>query len=274
MYHADLVGGIAAKLAGINSIIWSIRNTDVYSGHGLAKSTYWIMKACSLLSKFIPSKIVCVSETALNSHIKFGYDKKKCIKIENGFDTNIFSQNINNRKSIRSKLKISSKVSVVGSIARFNNYKDHKTFINAAEQIIEKNKNVLFLLVGKGTKENPSLSKLISSKQINKYFMLLGSRKDIPLVLSVIDIFCLHSKSEGFPNALGEAMSMGIPCVATNVGDTKILLNNDRYLVPKQNSRQLANKIIEILNYPKIKQNEIGNRARNQIIKNYSIEKI
>src|SRR5690606_12765833 len=82
-----------------------------------------------------------------------------------------------------------------------------------------------FLMVGRGnTWDNLELLQWIEQAGLKEKFVLLGERSDVPVCLSAMDIFCLHSKTEGFPNVLGEAMAMRVPCVATDVGDTRLLM--------------------------------------------------
>ena len=274
MYHSDFLGGLIAKFSGCRNIIWSIRNTDVYRGEGLSSSTYWIMKSCAILSRYIPKKIICVSNSALNSHVKFGYDKRKCTVIENGFDLNLFQYSENNRKKIRKNFNIDDNTLVIGSIGRQNEYKDYHNLILAAEKLIIQKSNIVFFIVGVGLNNNSFFFNLVKEKRILKHFMFLGARTDIHVILSAFDIFCLHSKSEGFPNCLGEAMSIGLPCIATNVGDVRILLNNDSLIVPKKNSQLLYEKLLLLSNKSYSDRCKIGLKAKEHIIKNFAIKKI
>ena len=101
LYHSDLIGGLAAKLAGINKIFWSIRqsNIDVDSNK---RSTIWIAKACAKLSSWLPDKIICCSHAAMESHQALGYCKEKMFVIPNGFDLDEFRPDPEARKSVRS----------------------------------------------------------------------------------------------------------------------------------------------------------------------------
>ena len=61
---------------------------------------------------------------------------------------------------------------------------------------------------------------------------MLGERNDVPVCLAAMNVYCVPSHTEGFPDGLGEAMAMGLPCVATDVGDTAVLAGNTVILVP------------------------------------------
>ena len=105
MYHADLLGGVAARLAGVRTVGWAIRHSNLSSSHN-KRSTLWVMKACSLLSHQIPRKILCCSRVAMDIHISAGYDKEKIVVIPNGFDISRFLPDTNARISIRSELGV------------------------------------------------------------------------------------------------------------------------------------------------------------------------
>ena len=271
MYHADLIGGVAAKLAGCSKIIWGIRNTDTFYGRGLSRSTAVLLKACAVLSSIIPHTIVCVAREGKKAHIVKGYKRKKMMVIGNGFDTKKFKSKKNIRHKIRDELGIKNNHIVVGSIGRYNEYKDHKNFIQSAGKVALKDENALFLLVGQGVSlENKFLSKWIEDTGFPDRFILLGERSDIPSILNAIDIFCLHSISEGFPNVLGEAMSVGLPSVVTDVGDAGLLMGDAGLLVPPRDSKALSRSVNKLIQQPE-KRLLLGTTARKRIKKNFSI---
>ena len=85
MYHADLFGGIACRLAGIKQVFWNVRNTQIPQ-KGLSV-TLSVIKICAFLSKFIPKKVICCAQSALESHVNLGYRKEKMVVVPNGFET-------------------------------------------------------------------------------------------------------------------------------------------------------------------------------------------
>ncbi|MBH0002709.1 glycosyltransferase [Pseudoalteromonas sp. SWYJZ12] len=88
MYHADFIGGLAARLAGVKNICWGVRTSDISSE---SFSTKLVARACSVISNIISSKIICCAESALQSHKKLGYSKEKLLVIRNGYDFNQFN---------------------------------------------------------------------------------------------------------------------------------------------------------------------------------------
>jgi glycosyltransferase involved in cell wall biosynthesis len=274
MYHSDLIGGIAAKIIGCDNILWSIRCTDILTD-GVSKNTRYIRKICAGLSNIIPTNIICVAHKAKKVHVKIGYDYQKMIVLGNGFDLNLFKYDLDSRVKIRESLNIKAGSLVIGSIGRFNNYKDHHNFIMAAQHLTLLKRKVYFLMIGRDVDiNNYSLKSWIEEVGNPNRFKLLGEQREIVKLLSAMDIFCLHSKSEGFPNVLGEAMCMGLPSVVTNVGDSALLLGNSGVVVPSQDPNALAKGLLSLINKSEEERQLIGQLARKRIKENYSMEKI
>ena len=275
MYHADLIGGLLARLTRNKKIIWSIRNSEILQNNkGISRLTFWIMKTCAFFSKYIPLKIVSVSRRGKNYHISKGYDKNKLVVIPNGFNFKQIQANVKNVKSIRNQFDITDDSLIVGSIGRYNKYKDHENLILAANNIYARKNNIYFMIVGKGLDDkNKELVALINKTVYPENFILLGYTKDIPSILKTIDIFCLHSVSEGFPNVLGEAMSAGLPSVVTDVGDSKYILGNGGFVVPKKDSNALSEELLKLINMSHIDRKHIGDIARRRVEKKFSNDK-
>src|SRR5690606_29170470 len=107
-----------------------------------------------------------------------------------------------------------------------------KLFIEVAALLLKEYPNLKFLMVGRdNTAENKELMSWIKSHNMADNFRLMGQRNDIPKYLKAMNIFCLHSKTEGFPNVLVEALYLGVSCIATDVGDVKSIMNNKGQIV-------------------------------------------
>jgi len=233
MYHSDLLGGLAARLAGIENIIWGVRTTELAKSGN--RATVLVRKTCAFLSRYIPKVIVCAAEASRRIHVAIGYDDKRMIVIPNGFDVVRLTATAEQRYQHRALLEITAEELVVGSLGRFNPVKDHANFIAAAGMLAPKYPRLRFLLVGRDLDQNNmALKQHIDATGHADRFILLGERQDVPVCLKAMDIFCLHSRTEGFPNVLGEAMTMGLPCVATDVGDAAYLVGDTGIVVPSK----------------------------------------
>jgi glycosyltransferase involved in cell wall biosynthesis len=245
MIHADFVGGLAARLAGIRNIFWGVHHTVLF--HGSIKwSTILILKFNALLSHFIPKKIVYCAEKSRSAQESIGFKKSIGIVIQNGYDVQKFTKNTYLGSSFREELKISDDTFVIGHVSRYDPLKDQNTLIEALD-ILKKNRlNFTAVLIGKNLdNDNNDLVRKIEEKGLSGYIHLLGERDDIPIAMNAIDLFVLSSISEAFPNVLNEAMACGIPCVTTNVGDAALIVKNTGWIVPPKNPKLISNAIID-----------------------------
>jgi glycosyltransferase involved in cell wall biosynthesis len=275
MYHADLVGGIAAHLAGRAPVIWGIRNSNLDVVHS-RRSTHWTVKICAFLSNKIPERIVSCSETARRIHVNLGYAADRMLVIPNGFDLDLFRPDPQGRASLRQELGFLPEARLVGLVARFDPQKDHQTFIRAAAKVRARNAGVEFLLCGDGiTGENAQLVGWIEELGLRDCFHLLGRREDIPRLSAALDVACSSSAyGEAFPNVLGEAMACGVPCVVTDVGDSAYIIGNTGKVVPPNDPEALAGAVVELLELPADRRHELGEAARRRVQQNFDIRAV
>lgn len=270
MYHADFLGGLAAKSVGIDNIIWGIRTTDV--SQGASKQTVHLSKLCAKLSHYVPDSIVCAAHVSKDYHIGIGYDKSKMMVIPNGFDVEALSSTEEDGLDIRKEVNLSSDDIVIGSVGRFNPVKNQKIFIEVAANLVEDLPNLKFMIVGRdNTEENEELMSWINRYNLSDNFRLLGQRADVSKCIRAMDIFCLHSKTEGFPNVVGEAILSDTTCVATNVGDVGVLLDEES-IAPSNDVVGISNAIKNYLAYPKDKLLDKAIKNKNEVITKYSMD--
>ena len=274
LYHSDLIGGLAAKLAGSNKIYWSIRQSNIDADSN-KRTTVWIAKACAKLSSWLPDKIIVCSHAALKSHRALGYYSEKMFVIPNGFDLDEFRPDPVARKSVRKELKLDENVLLVGLVARFDPQKDHRNFIEAAQLIKEKIPAAHFMLCGEGIdNENKQLMQWIEKGKMEGCFHLLGIRKDVARLVVAMDVAVSSSLGEGFPNVVGEAMACSVPCVVTDVGDSALIVADTGRVVPAKDPDALATAIIGVLQAPPAFREEMGELARQRVKMNYSLDSV
>ena len=264
LYHADFLGGLAARLAGNRNVIWGVRTTDVDGG--CARSTSLIRRMCASLSRWVPHTIVFVAEAARRSHAMLGYDMARTVVIGNGFDLTAWTSSPCQRRQLRVRCGFDADDIVLGTVGRFNIDKDHASFVRAAGQLAGRHDRLRFLMVGKDLdSDNLDLMRWIAETGYADRFVLLGERTDVPACLAAMDIFCLSSRTEAFPNAVGEAMAIGLPCVATDVGDVAVLMADAGVLVPKADPDALAQAVTRLLALGPESREQLGRRARERI---------
>ena len=271
MYHADLLGGLAARRVGVKAVIWGIRTTDVSKGGG--RATIIIRKLCAWLSSSVPSVIVCAAQASRASHVAVGYSPGKMTVIPNGFDLERMVAQPQDRESIRSTQGIGEDDLVIGSLGRYNQVKDHSSFVKAAGLVAARFAHVKFLMVGRDVDHaNSALMAEIAATGYPDRFVLLGERRDVPACFKAMDIFCLHSLTEGFPNVLGEAMSMALPCVTTDAGDAAFLLGENGFVVPIQDPLALAEALAKIAGATFAERTAMGQGSYKRIVVNFTMK--
>lgn len=269
MYHADLLGGVAAFLAGRRNIVWNIRIAEVPRQNRL---TMVIMRINAVLSRALPRKIVCVAEAAKQAHIGYGYDRTRMVVIPNGLDGEEFTASTAEIAALRRQCGFSEDDTVVGGVGRFHPDKGQENFVKAAAIVVASHPRVKFVLVGRDCDAgNARLRGWLSVGGLERHFVLLGERQDIPVCLAVLNVFCMPSSNEGFPNALAEAMAMGLPCVATTAGDAAILAGDAAVLVEPRDERALARGLMDVLAWSPEKRSQLGQRARARVLSEFSI---
>jgi glycosyltransferase involved in cell wall biosynthesis len=271
MYHADLLGGLAAHFAKCPTIVWGIHCTRLPIGRPL---TWVVMKLCSWLSKRIPDHIVCVAEAARLMHVSYGYDQSKMSVIPNGFEVEQIQPRGSEPRQLLNRPEFTDRV-LIGSVGRFHPDKGQDVLLEAAAQLIQSQPKALFVLVGRQCdSQNADLTQLIEAYQLSQHILLMGERDDIPQLLPEFDIFCLPSRSEAFPVALGEAMLAGLPCVATDVGDCRVLVGGSTDLVPSGDAKQLAAALDKMLQKSDAEKRNLGLQGRQRVIELFSIASV
>jgi len=271
MYHADFLGSLAAVLAGHKRVVWGVRATHVRS-EGV-RTTIWLRRLCATLSHWIPEAIVCAAEASLQAHAVAGYDRSRMIVIPNGFDAAALKAAAKERTAQRASFGFSDGEIVIGAVGRFNAVKDFHNLVQAAGIVAKTSDKARFLLVGRDLDAgNDELRSWIDQAGLAGRITLLGERSDVPACIAAMDIFCLSSRSEGFPNVVGEAMGVGVPCVVTDVGDAAMLVGDTGLVVPRENPQALATSLMQLLNTSSQARLVRGVAAQHRIESYFSME--
>lgn len=247
--HADLLGGLAARLARVKSIVWGIRHTSLDQKLS-KKTTIWIVKLLAKLSWWLPSRIVTCSNRAINVHEKIGYNCTKMKFIPNGYDLEIFSAKKKKARALRTEWGVAPTTTLIGMVGRYDPQKDHSNLLKALSILQARNITIRCVLVGTDLiSDNNELVSQINTLGLANVVTLLGRRTDIPAVMSALDVHILSSAyGEAFPNVVAEAMACETPCVVTDVGDAAYIVGDAGWIVPPRNTKALANAIEKALN--------------------------
>lgn len=244
MYHADLIGGVIARLAGVKRVLWGIHHTTL-DAEKSRRSTIWVARWCARISFWVPSTIICCAQKALEVHRELGYAAEKLRVIPNGYDLVRFRVDEDARVRLRTEWNMGNRW-LIGMVGRFDPLKDHENLLNALAIIKSNGVDFCCVLVGRDLDErNMQLTSWLAELNLTNEVKLLGQRTDIPDVMNALDVHVLSSSGEAFPNVVAEAMACGTPVVTTNVGDAALIVSETGWVVPPRNPGVLADALLQ-----------------------------
>ena len=273
LHHADLIGLILGPLSGCKKIIWNIRCSELtVQTNGMFNMA--LIKLLAMLAKF-PKLVIANSYAGINAHRQYGYNPPHWEMVPNGFDTETFYKDFSSRSSLRKELGLPDECLIIGWVGRNDPIKGINDFFKVAKSVAQKRSDVFFIMAGNGLDtSNKLLAKKASELNIDHRLIFLGPRPNISNLLSGFDIFLSSSLSEGFPNTLGEAMACEVPCIATDVGDCREILNENKNIFKVGDIEEIANRCIDLLNLSDIEKAALGKKSRKRIKDHFSIEKV
>jgi glycosyltransferase involved in cell wall biosynthesis len=274
-YHGNLAAQFAQLfLKPRVPVLWNIR----HSIHNLGdekRMTAVVVKLGAWFSHK-PECVIYVAQTSAIQHEALGYRTAKRVVLPNGFDVQRFIPSDQARLQLRAELGLSPATIIIGKIARYHAMKDHATFLRAAAHLLRFHAGVHFLLAGeKVERTNAALMRLINELSLDARTHLLGERHDMQQIIAALDIVTSASAyGEGFPNIIGEAMACGVPCVATDVGDSALIIGELGQVVPPKQPQALSDAWRMLIDMGQTGRATLGLMARHHIKKHYSLPSI
>lgn len=255
-------GVMAARLAGIRSVIQGEHGWVMDDPEGLNPKR---LKIRRFIGRWI-REYTCVSkhlEHWLSDVVRV---KGRISQIYNGVDTQLFCPGEGGPK-IRTELGIVEDAFIAGVVGRLVPIKDHPTLFQAFRQLKDVRPDAYLLVVGDGP-ERERLEQL-STDQI----IFLGNRPDIPAILQALNVFVLPSVNEGISNTILEAMAVGVPVLAANVGGNPELVEHGvtGTLIPPQDPQAMALALLTYSTYPELVTSH-GTHGRIRAIESFSIQ--
>ena len=272
MYHAEVMGVISRLRGARAPQVWTLRQSRL-SNDANSRMTQLLMRISAWGSRHMPVAIVAGSQAALEAHRAIGYRAPLMPTIHNGVDLAHFAPDAEARARRRAQWGLDADTIAIGCLARITPVKAHKDLLAAAARLIETPglPPWRLVLVGSGTAEEP-LAAMIRDFGLAPYVIGAGVDTDPAAALAGFDIAVSSSIGEGFPNAVAEGMATGIPTVATDVGDTRLLLGDSPYLVAPEQPEQLAGSIAALLRLPVGERRAIGETLRRRVEQSFNIE--
>ena len=245
-------------------LIWGFRSAH-RKYKGFSKFLFNLHK---VYSKNV-DKFVFNSNASLDFHLKKGFKINDYSIIHNGIDINRFRRNEKIRKEMRKKFNIKDDELVLGIVARIDQVKGYVYLAKALREIL-KNKKIKFMAVGGGDEKILKDCKEIL-KDYNNQIYFVGMHKNTENFYNMFDIYISASLVEGFSNSIAEAMACELPCVVTDVGDSKIIVGDLGEVVKSKSEKELIKGIKNMLNKDF---KNLGKLSRKRIVENFSIEKM
>ena len=263
-HDADIIGLPAALLSRVPCRI------GTHHGQFAALSKSEKMLHTWIINSRITTKLVCVSKRAENQALSEGVHKEKISVIYNGIHPIQIDKHT--REVTRISLQILPTEIMILSVGRLVPEKAQLLLIKAAAIVRRTNPSAKFFIAGDGPMKE-ALQNAIQNEGLTSHFVLLGSRDDIPALLNAADIFVLFSKTEGMPVSLMEAMSAGLPIVASDLEGIHTLIPSEQYgrLLPFGNAEKLADTILKTINEKELSAQQ-GRNCITRVKENFSID--
>jgi glycosyltransferase involved in cell wall biosynthesis len=272
LQQSDLVGGIATAIAGTGPVLWNIRHSTMHPVF-IKRRTRVITRLCAWLSPYLPTRIVCCSESSRQEQLKLGYVSQKMVVIPNGVDTHTYRPDARARDELRDALNLPAGALLFGAAGRFHPQKDYPNLLRAAAAIAKAHGNVHFAFCGDDiTMQNPQLAEFVRKSGCSERFHLLGRRDDMPRFMSALDVFVSAACfGEGFPNVVSEAMACGVPCVVTDIGDSARIVGETGRVVKAGEPMAIAGACLDLANGGLDLIRRLGDEARCRVQREFSL---
>ena len=262
MYHANVMTSLSVLgLANKPQVFWGIH-------HSLAspKEESIATKLSLAISKMLsakPAGIIYCAHSSLHQHQQYGLNNSNAQVIANGVSLDKFQPNPVLHDPI-----------VIGFAGRYHTAKGYPYLFETIAKL--KDQPIIFKIAGQGANlDNPEIKGYFEQYQLDEnQVQLLDQISDMPTFYQSIDVFLMTSITEGFPNVLVEAMASGLPCISTDVGDVKYIVQELSWIVPPRDSDALANAILKYVNLSADEKQQLKQATRQRVEKNFSIENV
>lgn len=261
MYHGDLAALVGLYLSarrGRTRLVWGIRCSDLdFSRY--SRQLRLVVRACAALSG-LPDVVTANSDAGMSSHRELGYRPRRAEILLNGIEVDRFRPDLEARAIVRAELGIAEDAILLAHVARVDPMKDHTGFLKAMAELPE----IQALVVGAGTEALPPAGNLHR----------LGRRSDVARLFAAADLVVSSSAfGEGFSNTLAEGMSCGLPAVATDVGDARLIVGDTGLVIPPRDAGALIGAIRTLAAESVDQRLRRGARARARIVENFSLSR-
>ncbi|HEY0687126.1 MAG TPA: glycosyltransferase [Steroidobacter sp.] len=274
MYHGVVLAEVVGRSLGRSvPVVWNFRCT-------IDDSPNWPLPTRAIIRMLgywsgRARKLIYNSEAGRQQHEQYGYACPRSIVIGNGVDTNRFAPDPQTRALLRAELGIGRDTVVFGHVARFHRMKAHPLLLEAAE-LANFSREVCIVMAGKDVDaSNAALAEHVERLKRKCRVVLLGPRSDVHRLMNAFDVLCLTSSGgEGFPNVLAEAMSSGVPCISTDVGDAARIIGTTGSVVPPDDPRAFAVALERAASWSSEERHARASAARTLVVEKFSLQQM
>jgi glycosyltransferase involved in cell wall biosynthesis len=265
----NVVSAIVKAFVGRPRVVWGVRASNMEFGRYGRLSSVLFAMSCGL-SRFA-DLIICNSNAGKDFHASRGYPRSRMVVVPNGIDSTRFRPDAVARQSIRAEWGVTEGEVLVGLVARLDPMKDHVTFLHGAALVAADRKDARFVCVGQGPAPyGDMLERLATDLGLDARLIWAGERTDLPAVYNALDLAVSSSTyGEGFSNVVAEAMATGVPCVVTDVGDSRFIVGDAGWVCRRSSPSDLAGAIASALSSA-TRLAEFGDRARRRVTTEFS----
>ncbi len=262
MYHANVLTSLSCiGLSQKPYIFWGIH-------HSLAspKEESLSTKIALAMSKVLaqqPKGVIYCAHSSLQQHQNFGLKNNNVQVIANGVFLDKFQPNPDLHEPL-----------VIGFAGRYHMAKGYPYLFETMSLL--KAHRIVFKIAGSGASlDNPEVKALFEQYQLDAQKVhLLDQVADMPAFYQSVDAFLMTSITEGFPNVLVEAMASGLPCISTDVGDAKYIVDQLGAIVPPRDPEALANAILDYVHSSQAEKLQLKQASRARVEQHFSIESV
>lgn len=262
MYHANALTSLSViGLAQKPKVVWGIHHS-LASPKDESISTKIALGLSKILSKQ-PNHIIYCAHSSKQQHTDFGFKNTHQHVIANGVFLDKFQPNVQLNQP-----------TIIGFAGRYHTAKGYPYLFETMGLL--KDQNIIFKIAGSGASlENSEVKALFEQYQLDAQKVhLLDQISDMPAFYQSIDAFLMTSITEGFPNVLVEAMASGLPCISTDVGDAKYIVQDLGSIVPPRNAQALADAILAYTQKSEAEKQSLKQATRERVEQNFSIETV
>ena len=263
LLHANVLGRVVGRLAGVETIIGSERTVGLTKG---------LRRLATKLTNPLTDAVEVNAETVGESVVRdLGVPADKIEVVRSGFDFSSYS-GPSKRQEVRAELGVDEDTHLVLSAARFRPSKGVEYAIRAFAIAKKERPNAHLMIAGEG-EQFDFLVTLASELGVSESTTFLGRRSDVPDLLSAADSMLLTSLNEGLPRISIEAMAAGKPVIATDVGATSEVVIDDEtgILVQPKDVEGAANGLVRLIDSSELR-TRLGESGRAYVEKNYSVD--